>query len=84
GGYLLARAPHRITLKEMIGILEGGFSLLECVEEPDICSRARECIVRDIWEETGFKIAKILDSITLEEMIRRYQYKKEQNLIYHI
>ncbi|MCM8801611.1 MAG: Rrf2 family transcriptional regulator [Candidatus Omnitrophica bacterium] len=84
GGYLLARDPDDITLKEMIGILEGGFSLVDCIEDPGVCSRLKECMVREIWEEIGFKIAKILDAVTLEEMLRRYQNKKKQNIIYHI
>ena len=32
GGYVLARAPHEITLAEVVGILDGGWGMWETVE----------------------------------------------------
>ncbi|HUT65469.1 MAG TPA: Rrf2 family transcriptional regulator [Spirochaetota bacterium] len=83
GGYTLARQPSEITLGEVVRVVEGSMSLVECVVAPKICSRSDLCVTRDVWGRVSEKIAEVLNAITLEEMVDR-QKEKPQVLMYDI
>lgn len=84
GGYMLARPPSRITLKEVIQTMEGSLYPVKCIDSPAVCHRVTHCITRDIWRELGEKITKTLESITLQDMAERQKDKTEINLVYNI
>ena len=84
GGYTLAKAPSKITLKEIVQVLEGSLSPVECVNVPSVCQRIRCCVTRDIWKELGEKISKTLASVTLKDMIRMQKDKEEVVHTYNI
>ncbi|MCJ7788977.1 MAG: Rrf2 family transcriptional regulator [Candidatus Atribacteria bacterium] len=69
GGYRLAKPPSQITLMEIVQILEGNLSLVECVKNPSICSRVSKCVTRDIWGKLDEKISDVLSSVTLEDLV---------------
>lgn len=75
GGYSLLKRPSRITLKDVILILEGPLFPTLCAEDPSICKRSALCPARDIWEEIGVEIAAKLDAVTLEDMLQKRDYK---------
>ncbi|MDY6933133.1 MAG: Rrf2 family transcriptional regulator [Spirochaetota bacterium] len=84
GGYILARHPAEITLKEIVEALEGRFDLVECVNNPSSCKRESICVTRDIWVEVGKMIAQVLNSITLEDLVKRCREKQEKYGMYNI
>lgn len=69
GGYRLAKPPSQITLMEIVQMLEGNLSLVECVKNPSICSRVSKCATRDIWGKLDEKISDVLSSVTLEDLV---------------
>ncbi len=71
GGYTLARNPGSITLKDILGTLEGSINLVECVDNPSICDRSPDCLTRTVWSELGASFSRSLDSITLGSMVER-------------
>lgn len=78
GGYILAKAPTEITLKDIFEILEGNLALVGCINNPSECSRVPVCITRDIWCELDKVIAGKLGSITLEDLVTRFERKQEE------
>jgi Rrf2 family protein len=84
GGYVLARPPAKITLKDIVGVLEGGFDLVSCLEDTSACSRVSICVTRDIWRNLGDKIAKTLESTTLEDLVKQCKTTKKTALMYNI
>ena len=72
GGYILLRDPSEITLLDVIQVLEGPVSLVECVDDPAFCSRAENCVAHSIWEEASQSIRGALRKITLAEILRRH------------
>lgn len=84
GGYALAKAPSEITLKEVVCVLEGSLSPVECVDAPSICQRVRSCVTRDIWKELREKISQTLESVTLKDMVERQKDKGDLSPIYNI
>ena len=69
GGHMLSKAPNEITLGEIVDVLEGGIDLSECIENPRVCDRSKDCLTRGVWEEATRAMHDKLNSITLSEMI---------------
>ncbi|MCL5071229.1 MAG: Rrf2 family transcriptional regulator [Actinobacteria bacterium] len=77
GGYFLSKHPKDIKLSEIIVAVEGPLNLVECVDNPAICNRSDFCTTKDIWTEISIKLLTILESYTLQMMIRRYKIKNK-------
>ena len=71
GGISLARPAAEIRLSEIIQLLEGPISLVECVNNPAVCERYRFCATRDIWSEMGKAMSEVLESTTLQDLVER-------------
>ena len=72
GGYILLRDPATITLLDVIQILEGPVTLVECVDDPDFCTRTANCVAHTVWDEVSQAIRNALQKITLAEILRRH------------
>jgi len=72
GGHMLAIAPEKIKLSEILHALEGPLSLVDCVGMPEICTRSHRCVTRDVWSEVGQAIQDVLENITLAELVQRH------------
>ncbi len=77
GGYILARDPSKITLREIIEILERGITLVECVNNGKICKRSKNCPTREIWCELNKLISGYLDGITLRDLAKKGVHGEE-------
>jgi len=84
GGYVLARPPEEISLKEIVRVLEGSLCLVDCVENPAVCDRSQTCTSRDIWSEASNQISQILESMTLDKMVVKQRTKNEESIEYSI
>ena len=69
GGYTLARKPDKISLGQIIKVLEGGLSLVDCVEDPKVCEREKNCPTRDIWLRMSERLLEELSSLTLSDVL---------------
>jgi Rrf2 family protein len=77
GGYVLAKSPASITMKDIMGVLEGSLCLVDCVDNPTVCDRSDSCVSRDLWGEASQIFAKKLESVTLADMLERQKQKGE-------
>ena len=84
GGYNLAKEPPQITLKEIVDVLEGDCSLVDCVKNPASCSRVSICASHDIWESIGNTISEALSSITLDMLVKKNQEKAGNTMMQYI
>ncbi len=84
GGYVLAKPPSKITLKEVVNILEGDTCLVDCVKDPSKCSRSGTCASRDLWSIISDKVSETLGSFTLEDLVRISREKGDGAHMYHI
>jgi Rrf2 family protein len=75
GGYSLAKEPSQITMKEIVDVLEGDCSLVNCVKNPSTCPRVPICASHDVWAIIGGKISETLSSITLDMMVKMNREK---------
>jgi Rrf2 family protein len=80
GGYNLSRDPSQISLREVVDVLEGSCSLVDCVKNPSLCDRASICAAHDIWALVGERISETLSSITLERLLEMNREKERNTL----
>jgi Rrf2 family protein len=76
GGVWLARSPAEIKLSETMQILEGDITPVECINNPDACTRSQTCATRDVWDEMKQAMYGVLDSTTLEDLVKRQEVKE--------
>jgi len=84
GGYSLAKDPSQITMKEIVDVLEGDCSLVDCVNNPSTCPRVTICASHDIWAIIGEKISETLRSITLNMLVKMNQEKAGNAMMHNI
>lgn len=77
GGYSVARDPSTITLKEIVEILEGDITPVECVKNQEVCPRTEDCPARDVWCRLDRAISGFLEGITLDELVNEGTEKAE-------
>ena len=76
GGYSLAKPPSEICLHDIIEVLEGPITLVECLKDEKSCQTSSSCVTREIWQRVSDALHGIFRSITLEEMVNRKREKE--------
>jgi len=76
GGVSLGKPPQEIVLSEVIQVLEGSITPVECVDDPNVCSRADICVTRDVWTDVKKAMAGVLESVTLQDLVERQKDKQ--------
>jgi Rrf2 family cysteine metabolism transcriptional repressor len=79
GGFTLARPPSQIRVIEIIRAMEGSIALADCVDAPEICSRADLCVTRDLWTEMGDAMNAVVESTSLQDLVERQTQKQESS-----
>ena len=63
GGFLLARDPGEVTVADVVRVMEGPVSLVDCLHEG--CERMTGCAVRSVWSEANRAIEDVLSRTTI-------------------
>ena len=85
GGVSLARPPKEIRVSEIIQLVEGSISPVECVTNPGICNRSGLCVTRDIWGELKKAMNGVLAATTLQDLVERQKRKEQpEEVMYYI
>ena len=72
GGYMLAKAPDEISVREVIAASELGTFDLHCVTHPvgeERCAESQSCSIRPVWMLLQRKIDDVLDSVHLGDLL---------------
>lgn len=73
GGYLLAKPPEKITVGEIIRLIEGPTEPISCVKQDYTgCDEIYTCVFRNIWEDIHHATSGIIDSVNFKELAIRY------------
>lgn len=73
GGHMLTRPVERITIGEIVRVLEGGAEVIGCGAERTPCARAGICLTRKAWMRAGQALYAELDSISVADLVRDAQ-----------
>ena len=69
GGYILARDPSEIKLREILLALEGACCLVECVDDEDYCDKIETCATYDIWKNASSLLKDYFENTTLQDLL---------------
>jgi Rrf2 family cysteine metabolism transcriptional repressor len=72
GGYTLSRDPKTITAGQVLRVLEGPVSLVDCTALDYItgsCEREGECLSSGLWHRIKVTVEAILDNTTLDDLL---------------
>lgn len=70
GGYFLARPADKITVEDVVQVLETHTSPAPCVDSTYKCPRRRFCPTKDIWEKVYDNINTTLRNITIKDLVK--------------
>ena len=78
GGYFLGRDPSLVSVGHVIRVLDGPIAPLPCVSKTAYarcreCRDERSCAVRIVMKEVRDATAKIMDSTSLQDMLKQVE-----------
>lgn len=77
GGYMLAKPAEKITVGDVLRSLEGALCPVECIDLdiPSECEKVDTCVTAPVWIKLRDKINEVVDSITIDDLVKDYQNK---------
>ncbi|MBI5598474.1 MAG: Rrf2 family transcriptional regulator [Deltaproteobacteria bacterium] len=70
GGYVLARDPSKISVGEVITVVEEPLNPVACLDvDSEKCARAATCITQNVWKGLGDRMREFLNSISIQDLI---------------
>jgi len=69
GGHVLAAPPDRISVWDVLRLLEAKFSFVDCLSDPEACSHIENCPVRPVWAKAYRAMIDVFKETTLEDLI---------------
>ena len=92
GGYSLAHDPSDITIASVVRILEGGFSLVHCLNDNGVksCEEGNDpycCGIHLVMKDVKNAISSVLETTSITDMIRMTEtevLRKSQIIDYSI
>lgn len=66
GGYFLKKSPEKISVAEVVEVLEGPVEVGACFS----CPQAAVCGQKDVWSEVGDKVRETIKGKKLSDLIR--------------
>ena len=69
GGHMLNKPPNEITVGEVVALLEGGDTLVNCDQDPESCERIDSCVTRYLWMEAATAMYERLATITFADLM---------------
>ncbi len=75
GGYTLIKKPSEVSISELLRLIDGPIAPLACLsrrayQRCEDCSDEDTCRIRKVFAEVFWSYLVIIESLTLEEMLR--------------
>lgn len=79
GGYKLSRPADKITVGDILRVLEGSLAPVDCVVEGKApnCERYDTCALNDVWLKLRDAINECVDSVTLADLVLDARSKQQ-------
>lgn len=77
GGYVLAKPPSEVLMKDVFLTLEGPMIPAECLQHEEYCERCTDCATRQIWQQLQNAILGVLESVTLADLVQNTKEMKK-------
>lgn len=81
GGFMLARAPHEISLKDIIEIIEGKIYIVNCLFNTSSCGQSSTCPIAPVWAEVQNFVLEIIGSISMADIMDNARKQRVLNVL---
>lgn len=73
GGYVLAKEPEDITVRDIVLAVEGKIALVDCTDEAceKTCEFDNHCVTQVIWKEATRRLHDYFQSINLQDLCEK-------------
>lgn len=83
GGYRLGRDPEEIHLGDISRVIDGPLAPAPCASVTqhrtcDWCESEAECELKSVWVEVRDVTARVMDSISLADLVRRVRPERSR------
>jgi Rrf2 family protein len=82
GGYILGNSPSDIFVGDILRALEGDLSVVDADESSE--NIMDQCVNYNVWNKINTSINDIVDSITLEDLVMKYNTLANDVFMYYI
>lgn len=69
GGYILNKEPSKISLKDVIEVIDGRIAINKCIEDPKSCSQSGVCKLQKKLFKVQKTLANELAEISFEDIL---------------
>ena len=69
GGHMLSTPPSRISLWDILFLLESKSSLVDCLADETACEHVKTCPVRPAWYQALKAMTKVLKKTSLQNVV---------------
>lgn len=80
-GYMLARPPREISVKDVIQVIEGPDIFHRCVFWSHVCSDTNPCVLHPVWQTVRPLFIDVLARTTIEDLMEERQPLNVERLI---
>lgn len=83
GGYTLARSPEEITVGDIIRVLEGPITPMDCLDSASAeadCGLLGPCAMRKMWKRLQDSMESVLDTTTLASLAQESMFCEEEHV----
>ena len=78
GGYVLSKTPDKITVSDVMYVLEGPVEISDCIDGVE-CNNIDYCATRLLWEKIKNSIDEVMESITLQDIANDFNLMKSKS-----
>lgn len=78
GGYSLTRDPSQITVGQILRVLEGSLSPVDCLDSNN-CDKSNSCASLSLWQRIKESVDEVVDNTTLVDLVEEYNSKNGKN-----
>jgi Rrf2 family cysteine metabolism transcriptional repressor len=71
GGYVLTRPPAKVSLLDVVKVLEGSQAPVECLDNSVACDRSGRCATQDVWRRVREAEENVLKRTTVQDLVDR-------------
>jgi Rrf2 family protein len=77
GGFLLAKAPNKITVGDVVRFVDGPIEPIACVKQGySDCRDAIKCVFKKVFQDVAQATLDVVDNVTFEDLVARVEAKK--------
>jgi Rrf2 family transcriptional regulator, iron-sulfur cluster assembly transcription factor len=77
GGYTLARAPHDVSVADIIFAVDEPLDATQCGGKEN-CADDQRCMTHDLWADLNRNMIDFLDSVSLRDLVEKQRAREAQ------